>query len=329
MARECDRLLPAQPSVTTVLPTSGPRTKQFEPSRVHRITIQECIKAYLNADVKAAPHHKSPGSFQTAALSAHCLVRRSLPGEALSALEILLGEGMCTEGELHKSEYETLRQETNIHQTFANALIALELTALGTGISIGGKYIYVLAGLAIATSMLWLSYLDHLGGIIRVAAYIALVLRPRLSVVCGRPVLSWEVFLRRTREASEGLTPGACIPRERLREPTLGLTYVSIFFGATPPTLVTLYIYDFLRSHSQSSPVVWLIVTVSIMMWLFATMRAIYVARWMHEVDAVIKESGTRDRLSVERAGEVATSAAHREDNTTTAPSTVGVAGSD
>src|ERR1700761_621565 len=167
---------------------------------------------------------------------------------------------MPADADFHKSEYEALRQETNTHQTFANAIIGLEVTALGVGISLGGKSPYVLAGLAIVTAMLWVSYLDHLEGMFRIAAYIILELRPRVSGICTHPVLSWEIFLRRERiepQTDVLLEPSVLLPAEKFKEPALGLTYLSIFFAATPPTFIGMYIYETLdKQHAY--PVMYL-----------------------------------------------------------------------
>lgn len=204
---------------------------------------------------------------------------------------------MSIEAELHKSEYEALRQETNTHQNFANAIIGLELTSLGLGISLGNKSPYVLAGLAIVTTMLWLSYLDHLTGMFRIAIYTALVLRPRLSELAEQPVLSWEVYMRRMRATpmeEPGVGVSLVVPAERLKEPSLGLTYVSIFFAVTPPTFTCMYIYDTV-SRSQVSAVMAVVALVTLIFWIFAIVRSASISRWMRHVDNIIISYGAQD----------------------------------
>jgi len=59
------------------------------------------------------------------------------------------------------AEFEGLRQEIGIRITISYTLVALELAALGTGLSLAGKTTQVLGGLAAISSLLWLYWIDN------------------------------------------------------------------------------------------------------------------------------------------------------------------------
>lgn len=196
---------------------------------------------------------------------------------------------MCDAGEIHQREYETMRQEINTHTTFGNAAVGLELTALGVGLASSARYSYVTVGLALVTAILWLIYLDHLTGIFRAAAYIVLVLKPRLTEVAGESVLSWEAFLRRQQDGrSATSSPLPVLPRERVREPRLGLTYMSIFFGVTPLVLLAVFLFSAARSGFHDSFYVWVGLVVTFLAWLYAITRFLSVSKWITAVDEMM-----------------------------------------
>ena len=80
------------------------------------------------------------------------------------------------------AEFQKLRDEIMARTQLVNTLVGVELAALGVGISSFTSIPDVLIGLAAVSSFLWLLWLDHAEQVQKIAAYIALRLRPRLTV---------------------------------------------------------------------------------------------------------------------------------------------------
>lgn len=93
------------------------------------------------------------------------------------------------------AEFQKLRDEIMARTQLVNTLVGVELAALGAGISAFTSVPDVLIGLAAVSSFLWLLWLDHAEQVQKIAAYIALRLRPRLAVG-DEQVLRWETYLR-------------------------------------------------------------------------------------------------------------------------------------
>jgi hypothetical protein len=130
---------------------------------------------------------------------------------------------MVDDTALDAAELQALRQEITSHFTLSATLIALELAAFGSSLSFVDKSTHVLAGLAVISSFLWLLWIDHSTQILKIAAYIAIELAPRMRQHLGRPVLGWEVFLRcinsggeRSATALYGVSPP---PRAKIVRP--------------------------------------------------------------------------------------------------------------
>lgn len=62
---------------------------------------------------------------------------------------------------LGAAELHELRHEITTHFTLSNALVAVELAACGTGISVLNRSAFFLAGLALISSFLWVLWIDH------------------------------------------------------------------------------------------------------------------------------------------------------------------------
>lgn len=151
--------------------------------------------------------------------------------------------------ELDSAEFQCLRQEITTRITLMNAVIALELAALGTGLTVISKPTYVLAGLGAASSFLWLLWMDQSLYTYKIAAYISVEMAPRLSKLIRRPVLGWEMFLRRLEANGErsglALYPGMTGGRRQLKYCGRHAEwYVPLLFAATPPLLLALYVID-------------------------------------------------------------------------------------
>lgn len=153
---------------------------------------------------------------------------------------------MADAADVDIAEVQCLRQEITTRITLEHALVALELAALGTGLTLGGTTVYVLAALAAISSFLWLLWMDQSLWTYKIAAYLAVEVAPRLSSQVGRPVLGWESFLRRIDASGPGsgkaLYPRATGGRRYLvRSGLRADLYAPILFGGTPPVLLTLY----------------------------------------------------------------------------------------
>jgi hypothetical protein len=99
-----------------------------------------------------------------------------------------LEEGkMVDDTALDAAELQALRQAITSHFTLSATLIALELAAFGSSLSFVDKSTHVLAGLAVISSFLWLLWIDHSTQILKIAAYIAIELAPRMRQHLGRP----------------------------------------------------------------------------------------------------------------------------------------------
>lgn len=202
------------------------------------------------------------------------------------------GSIVIESSDIHKAEYEQLNHESRLHQTTASTIVSLEIAALGVGIPAASSYSYVLLALSGITSLLWLRYLDHILGIFRVAAYIALVLRPTLSSIVNEQVLQWEQFLRQFRSGrfrvtkTEGTT--YVLQSEKLREPTLGVTYTSALFGVVPPVLIVSFL--FLANFPSLGAIMasCIAITSSVALWAFSLLKLKYTSKFIDGINSML-----------------------------------------
>jgi len=172
-------------------------------------------------------------------------------------------------------EYETLRQEINNRTTISYTLVALDLAALGAGLSVVDKSKAILAALAAISSLLWLYWIDHSGQVQRIAAYIAISLAPRVSAAEGRPVLQWEVFLRQLtaggKSAHEALSgPRKPVPESSFRPIVSSDWYTTLLFGGSPPLLLTLYIAANIKAGGLTAAEVGITAAAGTALWVYA-----------------------------------------------------------
>ncbi|MFC6881389.1 MULTISPECIES: hypothetical protein [Actinomadura] len=147
--------------------------------------------------------------------------------------------------EVEVAELQSLRQEITTRIGLMNAIVALELAAVGTGLTVLHESTHVLAGLAAISSFLWLLWMDQCLSSYKIAAYLSVELAPRLRALTGHRVLGWENFLRRVeagRATSARTLFGPSAPRARGLIRTIRSDwYVPLLFGAAPPGLLLLY----------------------------------------------------------------------------------------
>ena len=126
------------------------------------------------------------------------------------------------------AEFQKLRDEIMARTQLVHTLVGVELAALGAGISSFTSVPDVLIGLAAVSSFLWLLWLDHAEQVQKIAAYIALRLRPRLTVGSDQ-VLRWETYMRQ-------------LDREPRMPHTQAVSnYIAGLFAGGPLVLLTIY----------------------------------------------------------------------------------------
>lgn len=198
---------------------------------------------------------------------------------------------MAEDVALDVAELQALRQEIASHFTLSTTLMALELAAFGSSLSLVDKSTYILPVLAVISSFLWLLWIDHSTQILKIAAYISIDLAPRMSQCLGRPVLGWEIFLRRINSGDErsatalyGVSPP---PRTTIVRPLRSESYTPLLYGVAPPLLYTLYASANLRGGTATS-MVWLICAAGGTLWAFTISRFVDFVRNAKIIDQAI-----------------------------------------
>ena len=126
------------------------------------------------------------------------------------------------------AEFQKLRDEIMARTQLVNTIVGLELAAFGAAISAFTNVPDVLVGLAAVSSFLWLLWLDHAEQVQKIAAYIALRLRPRLEAG-GDEVLRWETYMRE-------------LDREQKMPHTQAVgKYIAGLFAGAPVVLLSTY----------------------------------------------------------------------------------------
>ncbi|SNS13591.1 hypothetical protein SAMN06893096_102176 [Geodermatophilus pulveris] len=152
---------------------------------------------------------------------------------------------MASPLEAHVKEYEQLRQEILARINLAYALIALDLTVLGAGLTVFDTLPDVVAGLAVASSFLWLIFIDHAAQVYKLAAYIALWLAPEIRTAAPGS-LRWEEFLRQVDQGG-AKTAHALFGRQDAPQPVGWIKsggpspFLAALFGGSPPVLLAAY----------------------------------------------------------------------------------------
>jgi hypothetical protein len=197
------------------------------------------------------------------------------------------------------AEFEALRQEINSRLNVSYSLLALELAALGAGISVADKFPQALSGLAIVSSLLWLYWTDNSVQIQRIGAYIALDLAPRINEREDREVLRWEAFMRRLIRGGQdaaALLFGDSPPAGRVIPAAFGTDwFTAALFGGSPPLLILLYAFG----DSHDSAGAWLLLAsatvVTMPLWGYG---AVCLARFNHLKHSVARAILLRDTSS-------------------------------
>lgn len=200
-------------------------------------------------------------------------------------------------GAIDVAEFEALRQEINSRLNVSYSLLALEVAALGAGISIAVRFPQALGGLALVSSLLWLFWTDNSVQVQRLGAYIALDLGPRLNQGKERPVLRWEAFMRRLakggQEAADLLFGEAPRDGREIRSAIGSDWYTAALFGGTSPVLIVLYAF----SNSLDGAGEWLLLasasTATMVLWGYGVLCFTKFTRLQQAVaDAIAQREG-------------------------------------
>jgi hypothetical protein len=170
--------------------------------------------------------------------------------------------------DLVRAEFAEARNEINMRTQLGLSIIALDLTALGTGLSLIADSPTIVVALAAVSAYLWSLWLDQASQVWKLAAYVALRLQRR----AGPGTLQWEAFLRVLDEggtlAQQLLRPGHQgeqpeVPRLRTRN--IGF-YISMLLGGTPVLLVASYLVS--KPIADAHVAVWIAIVLAIVIWL-------------------------------------------------------------
>lgn len=192
------------------------------------------------------------------------------------------------------AEFDALRSEINNRTTLAYGLIALQLAALGAGLSVIDKLPDVLLALAGVSAFLWLFWVDHAGQVYKIAGYLGIVLAPRLAGLVKAKVLGWEEFVRQMEhpETSHGaLFSGTGAP-VFIQRATSADWYTAALFGLTPPGLAAGYLATLRHLHRPLAAHVWVEVGVVSVLWLMALWRFLAFKRTVNNIGQAILAAG-------------------------------------
>jgi hypothetical protein len=195
------------------------------------------------------------------------------------------------------AEYQAMREEINNRLALAHGLVIADLGALGAGISVARSFPFILIALAIVSTLLWLFWLGQVTQMNRIAAYIALELRPRLEEACQCSVLRWESYMRQLtmKQFTASAPDSKHGDQEKIGEIHVSLQgegiHTSMLLGGATPVLLAVGI--FANPHVRLNSFSWQIAAVgcSIALWLYTLSMAISVLRTSTVVNARITNS--------------------------------------
>jgi hypothetical protein len=149
---------------------------------------------------------------------------------------------MAHDVDVYLKEFQLLREELVTRTNLAYALIAVDLTVLGAGLTVFQALPPAALGLAAVSSFLWLIFMDHASQVYKIAAYISLRLAPELRAVAPL-ALQWERFLREL-DAGGQRTANALYRQGKGSAPKHWITsgasskYTATLFAGSPPVLL-------------------------------------------------------------------------------------------
>ncbi|AGZ43842.1 hypothetical protein [Actinoplanes friuliensis] len=205
--------------------------------------------------------------------------------------------------DVHLKEYEQLRHELVHRIGLAYALITLNLTVLGAGLTVLQRLPAVGVGLAIASSSLWLFFIDHASQVYKIAAYIALRIGPAVRTVAPE-AFRWEEFVRELdaggSRASRVLYPGQSGPAPQNWIVSGGPSrYLAALFGGSPPILLIAFIVSSGFDGSAAEVVLRFVVLLAgLGIWAIALTRYRAFRRTVSAINEAISASYRNDQAS-------------------------------
>ncbi len=197
------------------------------------------------------------------------------------------------------AEYQALREEINSRLTLSNGLVIADLGALGTGISVAHSFPLILIALAIVSTLLWLFWLGQVTQMIRIAAYLALELRPRLEEVCQCSVLRWEIYMRQLtiKQSGSGVPHSNNGKGNQKRAEVIQVSHyregihTSALLGGVTPVLLAIEII--VNPHVHVNSFSWETIAIGCgwALWLYTLSTAISVLRSSVVINARITNS--------------------------------------
>lgn len=202
---------------------------------------------------------------------------------------------MADKVDVYLKEYEQLRQELLGRINLAYALIALDLTVLGAGLTVFQTFPEVVVGLAVASSFLWLFFMDHASQVYKIAAYTALRLGPLLRATAPES-LRWEEFLRDldsgTESASRALFGSVGNDVRGWIVSGGSSSFLALLFGGSPVVLLIAFGASSGLNGTLSERLVRLgVLLVSSAVWVVALIRWIRFKRTVKAVNSAIRRS--------------------------------------
>lgn len=203
------------------------------------------------------------------------------------------------------AEYEQLRGEIDNRSRLANALVAVDLTALGLALASIASFPDAAIGIAAASTFLWMLWIDQASQTWKIAAYIAIELAPRLSEV-HPGALGWETFVRRLDKGGEHAREALRLSDIRSPLPSLKTTaaglYSSLLLGGAPLALLALGASTIFEDVSSSARIAKALASLaSLLLWA----AALHVYRRFRSLRSAID-------LAIE-GSTLSSSASHRE----------------
>lgn len=192
------------------------------------------------------------------------------------------------------SEYEQLRHEINNRTQLSAGLVAIQLAALGAGLSVLKDYPDIVIALATISSFLWLLWVDHTSQIYKIAAYIDLRLAPRLREG-NQELLGWERFMRMLDQGNETAAI-VLFGKQSSKRLTMLQTekigkFISLLFGGSPPFLILGFVIVKFEELSTWWSILSLrggILAITSIVWFYALSRYLLFVRMRRTLDQAI-----------------------------------------
>jgi hypothetical protein len=201
------------------------------------------------------------------------------------------------------AEFGALRDEIGSRTQITTTIIVAELAAVGTGLPLVGAVPDAALGVAAASSLLWLLWLDHAASVHKIAAYLAIALRRRLRAAAGSDVLGWEAFYRRVdrggdeAHAALGLA-GTTVAR--LGETRPVGRYIHVLFGGTSIAALVVYALHVIAHHKGFSTIGWVGRAVAIVLVFVLAAYAFLMSRSYDELVRTINAAIAHDATEEE-----------------------------